>query len=372
MKYPASVVGAVAASAPILAFGQEYDTNSFWRVVTRDATPAAGAAAGCDSAVRKTWPLIASLGTTAAGRKTLTNAFRLCEPIKTSGDAERLAMMAVNAWDVMSMGNFPFPSNYLVYQDTGNPAVVMPAFPVRVACDALVGTHPTGVDLLYRMRDAIAVLYNVTASKRCFSVPADPNYDGIWDYQWYVPLVDCFVPYYSLVGLCVVSTGLKVSRSYCPKYSLLSRCTELLPQETYFSLDGTRDMFWKHPMNMSAINIHCQKKYGVTPRADWIVTEFGGKAGVASASNIVFSNGLLDPWSSGGVGVAEASAAESRVASLGVDGTVKAVVIDLGAHHLDLMFSDPADPECVKAARKVELAEIAKWTAKKDEYLLPI
>ena len=32
-----------------------------------------------------------------------------------------------------------------------------------------------------------------------------PNFDGIWNYQW---------------------------------------CTELLPQETYFSLNGTTDMFW--------------------------------------------------------------------------------------------------------------------------------
>lgn len=56
-------------------------------------------------------------------------------------------------------------------------------------------------------------------------------------------------------------------------------------------------------MNMTAINEHCQQKFGVTPRATWIADEFGGMHGVAQASNIVFTNGLLDPWSSGGVGV---------------------------------------------------------------------
>jgi len=56
------------------------------------------------------------------------------------------------------------------------------------------------------LRAAAGVLYNVTGRERCFALPADPNYDGIWDYQW---------------------------------------CTELLPQETYFSLSGgTKDMFW--------------------------------------------------------------------------------------------------------------------------------
>eukprot|EP00729_Bicosta_minor_P021557 gene21557-18963_t len=66
MKYPASVQGAIAASAPILAFGKEYNSNSFWQVVTRDATPAAGAAPGCDTAVRSTWPVIDTYGATDA------------------------------------------------------------------------------------------------------------------------------------------------------------------------------------------------------------------------------------------------------------------------------------------------------------------
>lgn len=68
MKYPASVQGAIAASAPILAFGKEYNSNSFWQVVTRDATPAAGAAPGCDTAVRSTWPVIDTYGATDAGQ----------------------------------------------------------------------------------------------------------------------------------------------------------------------------------------------------------------------------------------------------------------------------------------------------------------
>ena len=43
-------------------------------------------------------------------------------------------------------------------------------------------------------------------------------------------------------------------------------------------------------------------------------------------------------------------------------GTVKAVVLDHGAHHLDLMFSNPGDTPDVLNARKVELEQIHAWT----------
>ena len=68
---------------------------------------------------------------------------------------------------------------------------------------------------------------------------------------------------------------------------------------------------------------------GLKPRPNWIHEEFQDGAGV---SNIVFSNGLLDPWSSGGV-------------TTDLSESVIAVVIPEGAHHLDLMFSQgPLDP----------------------------
>jgi lysosomal Pro-X carboxypeptidase len=36
-------------------------------------------------------------------------------------------------------------------------------------------------------------------------------------------------------------------------------------------------------------------------------------------------------------------------------------VLDLGAHHLDLMFSDPRNPPCFAAAREVEARMIRQW-----------
>lgn len=37
------------------------------------------------------------------------------------------------------------------------------------------------------------------------------------------------------------------------------------------------------------------------------------------------------------------------------------LILDLGAHHLDLMFSDERNPPCFSEARKIETEMIWKW-----------
>ena len=59
----------------------------------------------------------------------LQEAFSLCEPLRNSSDVHRLTMQMLNAWDTMAMGNFPYPSNYLVFQQTQNAEVKLPRYP---------------------------------------------------------------------------------------------------------------------------------------------------------------------------------------------------------------------------------------------------
>jgi len=97
---------------------------------------------------------------------------------------------------------------------------------------------------------------------------------------------------------------------------------------------------------------------------------FGRK--VMDTSNIVFSNGLLDPWSAAGV-FADAAAlqpgeyAGPLAQNISAVNDVVALILPLGAHHLDLMFMDDDDPPDAVFARTFELEAIDRWCARGHE-----
>jgi len=87
----------------------------------------------------------------------------------------------------------------------------------------------------------------------------------------------------------------------------------------------------------------------LNPEYDWALDYFGGRMAAADfeySSNIIFSNGNIDPWSGGGI--------MSNITTNNI-----ALVITDGAHHLDLRLpEDESDPYSVKVAREVEYAYI--------------
>ena len=66
------------------------------------------------------------------------------------------------------------------------------------------------------------------------------------------------------------------------------------------------------------------------------------------------SNGALDPWSAGGV-------------TKNISDSLVAVLIEDGAHHLDLRHKNPQDPPSVVQARNVEKRYIAQWLKEYNE-----
>lgn len=74
-------------------------------------------------------------------------------------------------------------------------------------------------------------------------------------------------------------------------------CTE---QFMPMAKSGVEDIYWDEPWNETAQIEACKEEWGVEPRVLWGTIQWGGKD-LAGLSNVVFSNGLYDPWHLGGV-----------------------------------------------------------------------
>jgi lysosomal Pro-X carboxypeptidase len=63
--------------------------------------------------------------------------------------------------------------------------------------------------------------------------------------------------------------------------------------------DGIKDMFYADAFDYDGYSADCFKNYGILPDYDYTLNHFGGVTDkeYLAASNIVFTNGGLDPWS---------------------------------------------------------------------------
>lgn len=108
------------------------------------------------------------------------------------------------------------------------------------------------------------------------------------------------------------------------------------------------DMFENEPWDFQKYSDECYKNFNIRPRAqNEPILEYGGKD-IDAASNIIFSNGLLDPWSSGGVLITR-------------NNNIKAIIIPDGAHHYDLRGQNEKDTNSVKIVREMHVNEIRRW-----------
>jgi lysosomal Pro-X carboxypeptidase len=180
---------------------------------------------------------------------------------------------------------------------------------LQKTCEALATKITEDQELLTALALSLQVYYNSTGSAECFNTSQDATSslgERGWDFQ---------------------------------------ACTEMVMPMC--SEPGPNNMFLAMPWDFAAYSENCYLQFGVTPQEYLVEMEYGGK-NISAISNIVFSNGHLDPWSGGGV-------LESISSSL------VAVVIHDGAHHLDLRSATPHDPSDVLAARKLEEQHISQW-----------
>ncbi|CAI9736836.1 lysosomal Pro-X carboxypeptidase isoform X1 [Octopus vulgaris] len=299
MKYAGVIVGSIAASAPIWGFPGISKCNGLFTVITN--TFKLGGE-HCPGNIRKSWKVIDDLGKYSEGLKFLSEELKLCSSLENSTVGDLKEWLS-DTWFDLAMMDYPYSTNFLQ---------PLPAWPVKKTCIPLNDPHLDGKHLISALAKSLQVYYNTTGKTPCFNLTQTSS-SNMGDLGW----------------------------SY-------QSCTEMvMPSCT----DGIKDMFYPNKWNFTQFSESCYAQWKVVPRPNWITTEYGGK-NIQAASNIVFSNGLLDPWSAFGV-------------LKNISDTLISVIIPEGAHHLDLRFKNIDDPPSVTEARNIEQMHIRKWLKSK-------
>lgn len=397
LKYPSAVVGAIAGSAPIWGFPLLDETMDGSAVAVARSFGTAGgqSSENCRQNLLGAWPFIASVGGSDQGLQYLADKMGLCGPPLSGIE---LANAIQSVFFDLAEANYPFPSTY-VTAAVGQGQYPLPAWPVRAACDLLAD------DLFVDIDGDIA---NVKFTAKIDNLTIDVDWDNIVEAH-----LDGFATSTNLSRLlqgvarvwsvwCNVSGTLdcldpagcttgrrRLADDTSKACSALSYhggswgplcCNDDLNLVNYVAQGIGRDaLFWPPNLVRNASledvigadgteHLGCDSPDGLAgypvyadPWSHWMVDQFGDKTAAYQTSNIVFSNGLLDPWSAAGVYTHIPDSITTPILVQNLTDSIQALILDLGAHHLDLMFLSDDDPDCAKQARHFEADRIRSW-----------
>ncbi|PKA52864.1 putative serine protease EDA2 [Apostasia shenzhenica] len=298
LKYPHIAIGALASSAPILQFDDIVPWSSFYDGVSQDFKDES---LNCFDVIKRSWDELNMVSTKKGGISELNKTFRTCRGLKSVNSVRDWLW---EAFVYTAMVDYPTNAKFIK---------PLPANPVKQMCRIIDGLPPA-VGVLTKVFSAASLFYNYTGSQSCFDIGHETDTHGLngWDWQ---------------------------------------ACTEMVMPMTITN----QSMFPPATYDYEQFGDRCMEKYGVRPRPHWITTEYGGynikQVLPRFGSNIIFSNGLRDPWSRGGV-------------LHNLSPTIVALVTQKGAHHLDLRSATKQDPSWLKEQRKLEVKIIKSWIDK--------
>ncbi|KAF0902847.1 hypothetical protein E2562_019156 [Oryza meyeriana var. granulata] len=304
LKYPHVTIGAVASSAPILQFDYITPWSSFYDAVSQDYK---SESFNCFSVIKAAWDLIDERGSTEAGLLQLSKTFRACKTVKSVYSFRNWLW---TAFVYTAMVDYPTPANFLMN---------LPAYPIKEMCKIIDG-FPAGAGIVDKAFAAASLYYNYTGDQTCFELEDGGDPHGLSGWGW-------------------------------------QACTEMVMPMTI----SNESMFPPFTFTYEGKSDDCFQSYGVRPRPHWITTEYGGNVMFFQkidlvlkrfGSNIIFSNGMRDPWSRGGV-------------LKNISSSIIALVTEKGAHHLDFRSATKDDPDWVVEQRRQEVEIIQGWI---DQY----
>ncbi|KAJ0616548.1 putative lysosomal Pro-Xaa carboxypeptidase [Helianthus annuus] len=296
LKYPHVAIGALSSSSPILQFENITSQYSFNNIITQDFR---SESENCYKVIKGSWKEIEETARTRRGLELLRKSFHICKNY-ISGDY--LEGWLSTAFIYTAMTDYPTPSNFLA---------PMPAYPIKQMCKA-IDSLKLGNNTFAKLYHAANIYYNYTGDVSCFDFldDSDPHDLGGWQWQ-------------ACTEMVMPTSG--------------NNKESIFPASTY-SFEGHAQ--------------YCEEAYSVKSRPTWITTEFGGhditRVLKRFGSNIIFFNGLRDPWSGGGV-------------LKSISKSIIALVEKEGAHHVDLRFSTNEDPEWLRDVRNREISIMKSW-----------
>jgi len=308
IKYPQWFQGAFAASAPILSFDGYINPYAWNNIATEDFFKADDR---CPITIESGFARLENLKDSPSYYSKIQEIFNLCSVPTDPTDIQTLIDALQSAFGMMVMVDYPYASDFVA---------PLPAWPVNYACEqaanAVRNNKVSSFASVYGIAAAGNVYFNYDGSSECLDLSA--NQDGGIDQNGWNIL-------------------------YCNE----------IPQP--FASEPLVSMFPSYEWDEQGNTDWCKYTYELNPQYNWVFNTYGGKnqtKDFAKLSNVLFSNGVIDPWHSGGV----LTAPNPNVVSL---------YIEDSAHHLDLRSPNAADPASVTAARETEMATIAGWI---DQY----
>ncbi|KAF4353045.1 hypothetical protein G4B88_010034 [Cannabis sativa] len=268
LKYPHIALGALASSAPILYFDDITPQNGYYSIVTKDFREASE---NCYETILKSWSQIDKVAALPNGLSILTNKFKTCSPLKNSSELKDY------------LGTI-----YATAAQYNSP----PKYPVNIICEAIDHNHHNDDDILDKIFSGLSAY---DPNKTCYVNPPKIPTETDQGWKW-------------------------------------QTCSEMV-----IPIGIENDtMFEAYPFKVEDFIKDCKDSYGVPPRPHWVTSYYGGHDIKLIlnrfGSNIIFSNGLRDPYSSGGV-------------LENISDSILAIKTTNGSHCLDILGRKSSDPD---------------------------